>query len=141
MDASGLNDNKITVDLGLSVGTIGKSRKEGRDLSAKVIEKILNFYTDINSAWFLTGEGEMLLSDRIIPRSAGEPQLGIQADMKKFMDFHMEQIQKKDAEIKKLNTQIEKLTKERDDAIRQLREQGKQSIKTGVIPSEESRRH
>ena len=60
MKAKGLNDNKITVQLGLSVGTLGKSRKEGRDLSDKVIEQILNFYTDLDRVWLLTGEGEML---------------------------------------------------------------------------------
>lgn len=62
-----LNDNKVTVQLSLSVGTLGKSRKEGRDLSDKVIEKILNFYDEINKVWLLTGEGEMLNSDQ--PRS------------------------------------------------------------------------
>lgn len=60
----GLNDNKVTVQLSLSVGTLGKSRKEGRDLSDKVIEKILNFYTEINKVWLLTGEGEMLNSNQ-----------------------------------------------------------------------------
>lgn len=55
-----LNDNKVTCDLGISIGTIGKSRKIGRDLSSKVVELILNFYTDINRVWLLTGEGEML---------------------------------------------------------------------------------
>lgn len=47
MAFKGLNDNKVTVDLGLSNGTIGKSRKNGRDLSDRVIEQILNFYTDL----------------------------------------------------------------------------------------------
>lgn len=60
-----LNDNKVTQQLGLSVGTIGKSRKEGRDLSDRVIEQILNFYTDLNKVWLLTGEGEMLAKRRI----------------------------------------------------------------------------
>lgn len=59
MKSRGLNDNKVTLQLGLTVGLIGKSRKEGRDLSDKVIEKILNFYTDLNRVWLLTGEGEM----------------------------------------------------------------------------------
>ena len=48
------------MDLGLSIGTIGKSRKEGRDLSDKVVEQILNFYTDLSRAYLLAGEGEML---------------------------------------------------------------------------------
>lgn len=67
MKRTQLNDNKVTVDLGLSVGTIGKSRKPGRDLSDKVIEKILNFYTDINRVWLLSGEGPMLASGKKIP--------------------------------------------------------------------------
>lgn len=57
-----LNDNKVTVNLSLSVGTLGKSRKEGRDLSDRVVEKILNYYEDINPAWLLAGEGSMLKS-------------------------------------------------------------------------------
>lgn len=60
MSVKHLNDNKVTMDLGLSIGTIGKSRKEGRDLSDKVVEQILNFYTDLNRAYLLAGEGEML---------------------------------------------------------------------------------
>lgn len=60
MSIKGLNDNKLTIDLGLSVGTIGKSRAIGRDLSSRVVEKILNFYQDIDSVWLMTGEGKML---------------------------------------------------------------------------------
>ena len=60
MKTKGLNDNKVTVQLGLSIGTLGKSRKEGRDLSNKVLNKILDFYTDLDRVWLLTGEGEML---------------------------------------------------------------------------------
>lgn len=62
MKTKGLNDNQVTKQIGLSIGTLGKSRKEGRDLSDKVIEKILNFYIDLNKVWLLTGEGEMLKS-------------------------------------------------------------------------------
>ena len=60
MRYKGLNDNKVTNTLGLSVGTLGKSRKENRDLSDRNIESILKFYTDLNRTWLLTGEGEML---------------------------------------------------------------------------------
>lgn len=58
-----LNDNKVTVQLGLSNGTIGKSRRDNRDLSDKVVEQILNFYTDLSRTWLLYGEGEMLITD------------------------------------------------------------------------------
>ena len=57
-----LNDNRVTSQLGLTNGVIGKSRGEGRDLSKRVIEKIEKFYTDLNIDWLITGEGEMLVS-------------------------------------------------------------------------------
>lgn len=60
MKYKGLNDNKVTNNLGLSIGTLGKSRKENRDLSDRNIENILKFYTDLNRTWLLTGEGDML---------------------------------------------------------------------------------
>ena len=63
MEAKGLNDNKVTVQLGLSVGTLGKSRKDGRDISSRLVENILNFYQDLNRVWLLTGEGEMLKAE------------------------------------------------------------------------------
>lgn len=63
MKYRGLNDNKVTIQLNLSIGTLGKSRKEGRDLSDKVVGKILNFYTELNKVWLLTGEGDMLNAD------------------------------------------------------------------------------
>lgn len=56
-----LNDNRVTAQLGLTNGVIGKSRGKGRDLSKRVIEKIEKFYTDLNIEWLITGEGEMLI--------------------------------------------------------------------------------
>lgn len=67
MKFKGLNDNKVTNDLKLSVGLLGKSRKERRDLSDNVIELILNFYTDLNRVWLLAGEGEMLNNTTMQP--------------------------------------------------------------------------
>ncbi len=58
--AKGLNDNKITVDAGLSVGSLGKSRKSKGGLYSDSIEKILCAYSDLNPEWLLTGKGEML---------------------------------------------------------------------------------
>ena len=65
MKEKGLNDNRVTVQLGLSVGSIGKSRKEGRDLSKKAIAKILAYYNDLDETWLLTGNGEMLCEPRV----------------------------------------------------------------------------
>lgn len=68
----GLNDNQVTIRLGLSQGLIGKSRGEGRDLSSRSVNKILDFYPDINRVWLLTGEGEMLRTDGATAVSVSE---------------------------------------------------------------------
>lgn len=62
MRYKGLNDNQVTTQLGLSNGLLGKSRKENRDLSSKVIEQILSHYEDLSKVWLITGEGEMLIT-------------------------------------------------------------------------------
>ena len=55
-----LNDNKVTVECSFSVGTLGKSRGKGRDLSARSIEVLLTKFKDLNRIWLLTGEGNMI---------------------------------------------------------------------------------
>ena len=60
MRYAGLNDNKVTVQCGLSVGTIGKARKKNSAMGSDNIERILNTYKDLNARWLLTGEGEMV---------------------------------------------------------------------------------
>ena len=55
-----LNDNEITTTCGLGVGTIGKSRRQGKDLSKRIAQVILDHYPDLSREWFLTGQGEML---------------------------------------------------------------------------------
>lgn len=56
----GISEYRATIDAGLSKGTIGKSREISRDLSNKVVEKLVEVYSDLNKVWLLTGEGEML---------------------------------------------------------------------------------
>lgn len=58
-----LNDNRITKECGLSLGTLGKSRKEGKDISLNTAGRILDTYPDLNREWFLNGRGSMLLLD------------------------------------------------------------------------------
>lgn len=71
MEYKHLTDNKVSIQLGLTNGVIGKSRKPGRDLSDRVIELIENYYFDLNAYWLRTGDGEMLkgpvelLADRL----------------------------------------------------------------------------
>lgn len=81
MSYKGLNDNQVTMALGLSIGTIGKSRGENRDLSNRVVELILNFYTDLNRSWLLTGEGTMLKA----PKLSGEAEILMPEEVGEFV--------------------------------------------------------
>ena len=60
LEYKGITDYRLTIDAGLSQGTIGKSREPNRDISNKTVEKIMEVCSDLNKAWLLSGEGEML---------------------------------------------------------------------------------
>jgi len=59
MSYSGLNENKLTIEVNISNGLIGKARKRGA-LSQDNISKILHCYDDLDANWLFTGEGQML---------------------------------------------------------------------------------
>lgn len=62
MKHKNLNDNKITIEAGISNGLIGKGRKRGA-LSQENISKILHAYPDLNANWLFTGREDMLKAD------------------------------------------------------------------------------
>lgn len=55
----GINDNQLTKETGLAVGTLGKSRKPDKDLSVKTVSLIAERFPQLNREWLLTGNGEM----------------------------------------------------------------------------------
>jgi phage repressor protein C with HTH and peptisase S24 domain len=60
MSHKGIKDRQLEQACGISNGMLNNSRKEGRDLGSKSIEKILRQYVDLNRVWLMTGVGEML---------------------------------------------------------------------------------
>ena len=63
MQFKGINDNQMTVAAELSVGLLGKLKKNGKGMNSSNIEKILSYYTDLSAEWLLTGRGSMLHED------------------------------------------------------------------------------
>lgn len=64
MTVKDINDNQMTVAADLSVGLLGKLKKNGKGMNSSNIEKILHNYRDLSPEWLLTGRGEMLRSDK-----------------------------------------------------------------------------
>lgn len=60
LEFKGITENRATVDCQLSQGLIYQAKSGKADLGTKAVEKILANYTDLNGAWLITGEGEML---------------------------------------------------------------------------------
>lgn len=107
MASVGLNDNKVTVQLSLSKGLIGKSRNQGRDLSRSLIEKILLYYKDLNPVWLYTGEGSMLID--------GEPEVSAE-EKPTSKSLLIEYLERRVAE---LEGKVERLTEEKTDLLQQ----------------------
>lgn len=107
MSSTGLNDNKVTVQLNLSKGLIGKSRKPGRELSNKIVSQILETYTDLNRVWLLTGEGSMLNTPEQETPVQEQP-----VPNNSLLDY----LQRKIAE---LESKIEKLNDEKADLLQE----------------------
>lgn len=116
MEINDLNDNKVTVQLGIAVGTIGKSRKEGRDLSERVVEKILKCYQDINRVWLLTGEGPMLKTEPKISSSDKES-INLKNNEEMTNNMLVSMLYDANQRIKRLEAEIEELKQQQGDAI------------------------
>lgn len=58
-----LSINEVTKRLDISLGLLSKIKKEGKDLSPKLIGLISNTFNDLNINWLLEGKGEMLSSE------------------------------------------------------------------------------
>lgn len=67
MEFRGLNDNIVTETADLSIGQLGKARKNNTGLRSDTIEKILYAYPELNPTWLLTGRGKMIagMSDQM----------------------------------------------------------------------------
>lgn len=69
METEGINDNQMTVRANLSIGLVGRCRKERKGMASDSIEKILSAYPELSAEWLFRGEGEMLRTTGWMPNS------------------------------------------------------------------------
>ena len=113
MAYAGLNDNRLTVLSGLTVGIINSARKRKKGMSSDNIEKILYVCKDLNARWLLTGEGEMLGAEPVMHGT----------DENQFLK----------KQNRELIEKIEKLNRELGDQERQIIELKKQYVPYGMV--------
>lgn len=111
MEFRKLNDNKVTVHLNISVGRLGKSRIENRDLSPRMIKLILNFYVDIEERWLLAGVGEMIKREYRYKRVPEFLKKGYIKDNSNNIEVQNEntEVQNKDIEVSSIEVQNENI--------------------------------
>jgi hypothetical protein len=95
MEYKGLNANKVTVELGISNGLIGKSRGKGRDMSRILIEDVLRTYTDLSREWLISGKGSMIIDTASEPKPIDNKMIGIDIPKGKTMaEIELETLKK-----------------------------------------------
>jgi len=57
-----LSFNKLEISVKASHGSISNAWKNGKNIGANVVERILITYPEISSEWLLRGKGEMILA-------------------------------------------------------------------------------
>lgn len=110
MKYRGLNDNQVSLQLGLSNGVIGKSRKDGRDISRRVLEQIEKHYPELNMSWIYTGEGEMLNNTPITREDISRDGYIISPDAMKLFLNMSSTISRQEENISKLTDMVIRLT-------------------------------
>jgi len=58
-----LKVSAVEREIGVSNGTLSKPIKDNKTIKTDTLEKFLSIYTDINTYWLFTGQGEMLLNE------------------------------------------------------------------------------
>ena len=55
---------KISKEIGVSNGYFSKTKAKNGSVGGDIIDKIVNYYTDVNVEWLITGEGPMLKQEQ-----------------------------------------------------------------------------
>jgi hypothetical protein len=61
-ESKGIKPTRLEKEIGLSNGYLGNTKRRGGDLGTGILQKIVDYCSDLNLNWLLTGKGSMLLS-------------------------------------------------------------------------------
>ena len=111
MAGKNLNDNKLTVLAGLSVGLLSKARKRDGVMSSDNIEKILLACPTLNANWLLTGRGEMIIGNESYKQGSVS---------NSAIDRLIESLNVKEGVINQMNVDHQEIKKHLDTVIKDI---------------------
>lgn len=92
-----LNNNRLTIECGLTNGLIGAARKKRGNLNSANIDKILSRYPEINKDWLLYGIGSSIYDDVEVFQCQ---RLSVEKDPKKYSGDNVIRLFRKVNDIK-----------------------------------------
>lgn len=98
--SQGDNFNRLAQGIGVSNSYFSKMKRNKGSIGADIIEKILEYYDNLNAEWLLRGNGNMLKSEQ-------KDFVSKNYEIEEFNKMNIQLIEK-DAEIKELKKTIKK---------------------------------
>jgi len=66
VDYKSISVNEFSKKISVSNGYLAKQKANKANIGSHIVEKIVNFFPEINPTWLITGKGEMILSEDIV---------------------------------------------------------------------------
>lgn len=112
-----LKPTTVEKEMGLSNGYLSAQKKRGADIGEGMMNKIIDYFRDINPEWLLTGRGEMLKTkhtpEALIPKkepiSSNKNEVTKQDFSASIIEHLLATIQEQAEEIGRLRERVEQL--------------------------------
>ena len=87
IDYYNISVRKFSIQIGISEGTIRKIMNDNSGIQSNNLQKIANFYPEINIDWLVTGRGEMLLMKQQEKQQKTPPPVADDTQLQRLQDL------------------------------------------------------